>query len=202
MDAALQRGASPGGEPEEREDPRVARTRQAVHAAVHELLRRSGIESVTHQRVAEAAGVGRASVYRHWPARTDLILDALAARPPVTEWRTSGDVARDLRTELGRIREVLEESALLPQIVALIGRAEWEPELRELKLQLVDHASRPLRAALVAAVGRHDLPESIDFGLALARLAGPLFFRKLVTDEAVDDAFVDAVVDAFLGEGR
>jgi AcrR family transcriptional regulator len=79
-------------------DPRVARTRDAVVAAVRDLVQAAGIEAVTHQRVAEVAGVGRASVYRHWPDRTHLLLDALADLPAETgDWSSSGDLAADLR---------------------------------------------------------------------------------------------------------
>jgi AcrR family transcriptional regulator len=52
-------------------DPRVVRTRLAVLEAATMLLRTEGPGAVTHARVAEAAGVGRATIYRHWPDQGD-----------------------------------------------------------------------------------------------------------------------------------
>ncbi len=46
--------------------------------AARELLAREGPDAVTHQRVARQAGVGRATVYRHWPRREQLVLDTMA----------------------------------------------------------------------------------------------------------------------------
>ncbi|MFP4636411.1 MAG: TetR/AcrR family transcriptional regulator, partial [Nitriliruptoraceae bacterium] len=113
----------------------MARTREAVRQAVRSLLQRSGFEALTHQQVAAEAGVGRATVYRHWPDRTRLLLDALAGveTPDAHAWHSCGDLATDLTTALTHLRRTLSGSPLLPELVALIGRAEWDPELRKVK---------------------------------------------------------------------
>src|ERR1700720_4295664 len=58
-------------------DPRAARRREAILAAAFDLLAREGPGAITHQRVAQQAGVGRATVYRHWAAPEDLLRDVL-----------------------------------------------------------------------------------------------------------------------------
>src|SRR5258707_9044566 len=58
-------------------DPRAARSREAILAASFDLLAREGPGAITHQRVAQQAGVGRATVYRHWAAPEDLLRDVL-----------------------------------------------------------------------------------------------------------------------------
>jgi AcrR family transcriptional regulator len=74
-------------------DPRQARSRKAMLDAARELLAREGPAAVTHQRVARQAGVGRATVYRHWPRPEQLMLDTMAGvelpffRDPVTPVR-------------------------------------------------------------------------------------------------------------------
>ena len=57
----------------ERLDPRVDRTRRAVMDAVGSLIANERIDSVSHQGVAEVSGVGRATLYRHWPTPADLL---------------------------------------------------------------------------------------------------------------------------------
>src|SRR5256886_6103189 len=58
-------------------DPRAARSREAILAAAYDLLAREGPGAITHQRVAQQAGVGRATVYRHWASPEDLLRDVL-----------------------------------------------------------------------------------------------------------------------------
>src|SRR5580693_2734166 len=58
-------------------DPRATRSREAILAAAWDLLAREGPGAITHQRVAQQAGVGRATGYRHWAAPEDLLRDVL-----------------------------------------------------------------------------------------------------------------------------
>jgi AcrR family transcriptional regulator len=183
-------------------DPRVARTRDAVLDAVRVLVQRDGVEAVTHQRVATEAGIGRATVYRHWPDRTHLLLDALAEPEDPASWAGSGDLVVDLTRELGRLRRILSGSPFVPELAALIGRAEWEPELRQLEQQLLTHGTAGLRRSLQQAADRGDLPEDLDLEAALARLAGPLFYRRMLAHAPIDEAFVDDLVTAFVRAGR
>jgi AcrR family transcriptional regulator len=179
-------------------DPRVARTRDAVLTAVRTLVRRDGVEAVTHQRVAVEAGIGRATVYRHWPDRTHLLLDALAEPDDPESWTGSGDLRADLTRELGRLQRILSASPFVPELAALIGRAEWQPELRELEQQLLAHGTAGLRRSLQQAVERGELPEELALDGALAQLAGPLFYRRMLAHEPIADTFVDAVITSFV----
>jgi AcrR family transcriptional regulator len=184
--------------PPDDQDPRVVRTREAVRRAVRSLVQRSGFEALTHQQVAAEAGIGRATVYRHWPDRTQLLLDALVDVETPTGWQSSGELASDLVTELGRLQRTLTGSPLVPELVALIGRAEWEPELRDLKARLLASGTAGLRQALQAGIDRGDLGPDLELDAAIARLAGPLFYRRVLAHAPIDDAFVDAVLEAFV----
>jgi AcrR family transcriptional regulator len=199
MPAADDLHGGPGRSPEVAAvDPRVQRTREAVLDAVREIVATSGIEAVTHARVAEVAGVGRASVYRHWPDRTHLLLDALAGMSDASERVGSGDLAEDLAVELGRLREVLGSSPFVPRFVALLGRAEWEPELAELRAEMLANGTRRLRGALRDAIDREELPDDLDLDDAVAELAGPLLFQRVLAGRAVTDGFVAGVISKFV----
>lgn len=186
--------------PLEDQDPRVARTREAVRDAVRALVQRAGFEAVSHQQVAEEAGIGRATVYRHWPNRTDLLLDALADVETPREWRSSGDLATDLSRALERLQRTLGGSPLVPELVALIGRAEWDPELRETKAELLASGTAGLRRTLEAAIDRGELPTGLDVDATIARLAGPLFYRRVLAHAPLTDEFVAGIIAAFVRE--
>ena len=182
------------------EDPRVARTRDAVRDAVRSLVQRSGFEAVSHQQVAEEAGLGRATVYRHWPSRTDLLLEALAGVEEAPRpWESRGDLAADLTEGLERLRRALA-SPLVPELVALIGRAEWDLELRDTKLELLATGTAGLRRSLEAGLERGELPADLDVDATIARLAGPLLYRRVLAHAPIDDAFVATIVAGFVDE--
>ena len=107
-------------------DPRAARSREAILCAARLLLEREGPESVTHQRVAREAGVGRATVYRHWPDPGQLLHDLIneAELPyfkdpvsPVRPW---------LRRELQWVAGELASPAMAGVAVTLMHRARWD----------------------------------------------------------------------------
>lgn len=183
---------------EESTDPRVARTRDAVLDAVRTLVRQAGFEAVTHQQVAAVAGVGRATVYRHWPDRVDLLLDALGEVEAPTAWEGSGDVVEDLTRELQRLQRILSGSPLVPELVALIGRAEWQPQLQQVKASLLASGTSALRRSLEAGISRGQIRGDLDLDTAVAQLAGPLFYRRLLAHQPVGDELVAEVVASFV----
>jgi len=191
----------PQDPPRSREDvdPRVERTHQAVREAVRRLVQRAGFEAVSHQGVAAEAGIGRATVYRHWPKQTDLLLHALAEVETPDARQSSGELATDVARELARLQRAMS-SPLVPELIALIGRAEWSPELRRTQTELLATGTSGLRRALEAAIDRGELPADHDLDTAIARLAGPLFYRRVLARVPLDDAFVATVITAYLDE--
>src|SRR5713101_3839691 len=96
-------------------DPRAARSREAILAAAYDLLAREGPGAITHQRVAQQAGVGRATVYRHWAAPEDLLRDVLFS----AELPFFATPALPLRSWLhAELRQLADELAL-PAVASL-----------------------------------------------------------------------------------
>src|SRR5260221_2013877 len=92
------------------QDPRAIRSREAILQAVIDLLSDEGPAGITHQKVAERAGVGRATVYRHWPQPVDLFNDVLG-RVEFPWLEHPGGTLRDrLRHDLRRLRDDLHAS--------------------------------------------------------------------------------------------
>src|SRR3569833_2034985 len=87
------------------QDPRAVRSRDAILAAARDLLRDHGPAAVTHQRVAERAGVGRATVYRHWSNPDQLLLAAMGGTDMPFFREPSSPVREWLRGELRRLSD-------------------------------------------------------------------------------------------------
>jgi hypothetical protein len=87
-------------------------------------------------------------------------------------------------------------------VEAITHQRVAEPELRELEQQLLAHGTAGLRRSLQQAVDRGELPDDLRIDDAVARLAGPVFYRRMLAHGPIDDAFVEAVVSSFVPAPR
>jgi len=179
-------------------DPRIERTRAVCQAAVRDLLLEGGPEAITHVHVAERSGLGRATLYRHWPERSDLLLEAVRYRSEPNFGEPTGDLRADLITVLRGLRDLLADDPFAPIVATLIARAEWEPEMRLQKHELYQRGSGHIRAVLDVASRHGDIPDSLDLDMALSQLAGPIFFRRYWPDRTTTDADIEYIVDTWL----
>jgi AcrR family transcriptional regulator len=105
-------------------DARVVRTRALVRDAVRDLFEREGAGALTHQRVAERAGVSRATVYRHWPQPVDLVFEALGVAEQPLLHSSEGQPLREwLRRELMRVAADFARPVVRQFIAAIVGDA-------------------------------------------------------------------------------
>src|SRR6267154_1973952 len=167
-------------------DPRAARSREAILAAAFDLLAREGPGAITHQRVAQQAGVGRATVYRHWAAPEDLLRDVLFsaelpffATPalPLRPW---------LHAELRQLADELALPAVASLAIALMeqtrsGGAGARPHRH------ITTITKRLAAAFALAVDAGELDTAPDAALAAAQLIGPLVYRTTLQAAPVPD---------------
>ncbi|GAA2523807.1 TetR family transcriptional regulator [Winogradskya humida] len=187
-------------------DPRATRSRQAILSAARELLLDQGPAGVTHQRVAQQAGVGRATVYRHWPQAEQLLLDVmdLAGLPFFAEPRVP------LRAWFRRrLRELADELAM-PEVAAvaltLMQGAVWDEQIARQRDQFVRTLTERIAAGLALATRSGEtggeassragtVPDPHD---AAAMLVGPILYRTALQGGSVPDAFIDRLVDNVL----
>ena len=181
-----------------KEDPRFLRSRQSILSAARELLLQHGPGAVTHLQVAESAGVGRATVYRHWP-RSDLLLaEAMAtvAMPFFTTPRTPGTTARDwIRAELTAIARQLELDDVRAVTTTLANTALWDPAMNARLAQLARLIADRLAAALDQAQALGELGPHVDSRSAAALSLGPLYYRSTIEHAAIDDDLIEAALD-------
>jgi AcrR family transcriptional regulator len=182
--------------------PAAGLRRSALRSAM-KLLREEGWDAVTQARVAAASGVGRATVYRYWSDRTQLIRDAVVASLVVTPHiLPTGEFRADLIDELRYLRHYLTENDLAPVLAALVDRAEWEPDLMQVKCDLVDQGMSMVHSLVARAVADGTLRPDVDPNASVSVLAGPLLFRRLLSNEPTDDAFLAWLVDSYLESHR
>ncbi|MFT4657403.1 MAG: AcrR family transcriptional regulator [Candidatus Aldehydirespiratoraceae bacterium] len=179
-------------------DPRAIRTRQRIGAAVYRLLIEEGWDAVTHQRVAEEAGCGRYTVYRHFPERTDLLRNAGGFDQVVEADQLTGDTRADLISQLTAYRDAMNGDELPSLILSTIERAERDPEVEDLRNRLTRASSAVARAIVERAQEVGDLDPNVDPDDLLAMLGGPVSYTRLQQNRRLDDWAVERIVDSVL----
>jgi AcrR family transcriptional regulator len=181
-------------------DPRVERTRALALDAARKVLISEGWEALTQQRVADVAGIGRATVYRHWPDRVTLLREVCAAEVLTLHTPLTGDLRADLRSELASMRAELVDGGFDKVLVALTERCFREDELREVKRAIVENGTANMRRILGAGIAAGVLPPLLDVDSAVAQLVGPMLYHHLFADAVVSARDLNETVDSFLRE--
>lgn len=181
--------------------PRSERSQKAILKAAAQLLRTQGLRAMTIEGVAERAGVSKATIYRWWPSKGVLALDAFYA-----EWTAAqglepntGTLRSDLRSRLRAVARLMASERLGPALADLVAEAQSDPDLAEYSLE---HVQEPLRdqtrAIFARAVERGEIPPTTDVEAAIDLLIGPLFLRLLNKHGPLTPRFADTIVELVL----
>jgi len=181
--------------------PRSEKARLAILEAAAELLLARGLSAVSMDAVAERAGVSKATIYRWWPTKETLALDALynewAGVQPRT--RSTGTLRGDL---LGLLRPWVRLAGSRPYgrvIGALVTEAQTDPEFGEIyRSRFVEPRREQARAIFAAAIERDEIPADTKVEVAIDMLYGPLYHRLLHGHAPLTERFVRDVVDTTL----
>lgn len=179
-------------------DPRVVRSQQAALTAARELLAEGGWPGVTHVAVAARSGVGRTTLYRHWPDVHALLYDAIVQQMDEIRRVPTGDLRADLTSELNGLRLLLEDPITERGMRAILDRAPFDPALGKLKEALYQAGTSGFFAILETARAHGQLTPGTDTTTVVEQLAGPLFYRRLFAGRSIDTDYVDTIIDDVL----
>ena len=169
--------------------------RREALAAAADLIAERGVDNLTIEDVAARSGVAKTTIYRHWPTRGPLIIDAVRSCWAHLPTPDTGDLRTDLvRLFEGMVRVDLTSLAgrIMP---SLLGAAARDPELDRLTRELVEERARPVREILARAVARGELPADLDEEVALGLVVGPLLYRKVHRRQALTQQYLEACID-------
>jgi AcrR family transcriptional regulator len=180
--------------------PRSEKARSAILEAAAELLLERGLGAVSMDAVAARAGVSKATIYRWWPTKETLALDAL-----YTEWANvpsapdTGSLKGDL---LALLRPWVRQATKRPYgraIAALITEAQTNPAFqREYLERFVEPRRDQARAIFRRAIERGEIPASTKIEVVLDLLYGPVYHRLLHGHAPLNDRFIRDVIDITL----
>ena len=178
--------------------PRVERSKAAILEATLALLAEEGVGGLTVDAVAARAGVGKATVYRHWASRAELVVDAISSLITDDEAVDRGSLREDLKAIYERIGQVCSTGMLARVMPTLAEAAARDPELASVHKDFVSRRRRHLVAALERAAERGELRPGLDPSIVADLVAGPMFYKKLVHHECPDAAYAAALLELVL----
>ena len=179
--------------------PRDEQADPAILKATRELIAETGARDLRMSDVAERAGVGKATIYRRYESKEQLVTAVIAAFVSDIEIPDTGSTQADL---LALMRGAVEryarsdEGAIMPSLVDAMSR---DPELaRAVREGFLAERRAALREVVERGIERGDLSADLDHELVLDVFAGPLFYRLLVTGGPIDDQLAEGVVKLVL----
>jgi AcrR family transcriptional regulator len=175
-----------------------ARTRAILDATI-QLLAEVGFDRMTMDTVALRAKASKATIYRHWPDKTALVLDALRRRGSlVPDIADTGSLRGDLESY---IREsVAATVGIAGRLVAgLLAVASRDPELGALLAQQFHYEQLPaINAIIDRARERGEISPNVDSTIINEALPGTLIMHLVVLGLPGDEPFVHRLVDDVL----
>ena len=184
--------------PPERGRRRSERSHQAIVAATQELLVEVGYRELTIEGVAARAGVGKQTIYRWWPSRAALALEAyLAGSDAVLRPPPDGGSAREEATRvLDWLVAVLAEPIGGRVVAGLVADLQHDRDLAErFHRDVVPERRRAMLEALARGRERGEIRADADLELAVDALHGAVFYRLLLSGEPLDGDFTERLVD-------
>ncbi|MCZ6785361.1 MAG: TetR/AcrR family transcriptional regulator, partial [Proteobacteria bacterium] len=131
--------------------PRSEEAHQAILDATLELLAEVGFSAFTVEGVAQRAGVGKATIYRRWPSKLPLVVEAFGRLPALKEADT-GNLVEDLKTMLRSYLQLFNTTTMAAVLPSLAGERAHNPELSELLDPVLRGRRQPLLRALERGV--------------------------------------------------
>jgi AcrR family transcriptional regulator len=165
-------------------------------------LRERGYGSLTVEGIAARAGVGKQTIYRWWPSKADVLLEALAEKAdlhiPIPD---EGSYATDLRAFLTASFALGRKPQVIEVLRALMAEAQINPEFgARFRAGFLLRRRDALGVLVERARTRGDLPAVPRPGTAADLLFGLIWYRVLATRDPIDDAQIDELV-ALLAHG-
>lgn len=167
----------------------------AILTAAFELTRDTGFQNLTVEGIAAQAGVGKQTVYRWWPTKADVLLEALAVK---ADLHVSVVDRGSYRTELTEFLcgsfALLAFPGVTQALRSLMAEAQLDPDFaKRFREGFLERRRTALAEILDRAQARGDHPDRIPAETITDVMFGTIWYRILATDRPLGDTDVDAL---------
>ncbi len=180
--------------------PRSERAHKAILQATIELLLEQGFAEMSVEGVASRAGVGKATIYRRWPSKADLVAEAVGRLSHKTlDPVDTGSVRGDLMALAEQTFHTQEASEVTQIMLKLMSERARHPELQDAFMRRVVQPRQQVMAdVLLRGIARGELRSDVDVGLLIDLLIGVTVYRSMRAAKhlpPVDHEALERVID-------
>ncbi|MDO8210453.1 TetR/AcrR family transcriptional regulator [Conexibacter sp. CPCC 206217] len=188
-------------EPRPRGRPRSEETRLAILAAAFDVGASDDQQDFSIAGIAARAGVSKQTVYRWWPSKADVLMEALAHRADLQiSTLDRGSYADDLQSFLGETFDVLTQPGVVSASRSLMAEAQQDHAFRaRFRERFLDRRRAAFAQIVQRADARGDLPPGIDGELAADIVFGTTWYRMLTTSRPLGDTDAAALATLLSG---
>jgi AcrR family transcriptional regulator len=176
--------------------PRSPRIQQAILKAAADLVLENGFKALSIDGIAGRAGVGRMTIYRRWPNKAAIVMDAFVARvDPGTLFLPARNYIESIRLQMRTMAKAFrgKDGAL---IRALLAEAQVDPELL---VALRERWTMPRRKMAIAyfqqGIKSGFLRPDVDPNAMIDILYAPIYYRLQMGTGPLSDAYIDEIFD-------
>jgi AcrR family transcriptional regulator len=184
--------ASSGPDPARRNE----RSKQAILRATVELCLERGYDKASIEAIAKRAGVGKQTIYRWWPSKGAVVVEALNDLIGAeTDFPDSGDIVADLREQMTAVASLFSrpETAIY---TGVIGAAQSDPDLaRTITDRIVEPRIAACRVRLERAREHGEIRTDADLDVVIDLLYGALYHRLLLRPDPPSPALVTSALE-------
>ena len=159
---------------------RSPEARRAILDAAISLISERGYANVTIEAIAASAGVGKTTIYRWWPSKGELSLEAINDRVgEAIDFPDTGDIEADLRHQLLEVARVLD-GEIGVVFRGVVAEAQSTPSVGAALLDsIIEPRTRACEARLAKAVGDGQLRPDVATRMMVELIYAPLYYRVL-----------------------
>jgi AcrR family transcriptional regulator len=178
--------------------PRSEQARQAIIEATLDLFAEQGFEGVCVEAVAARAGVGKATIYRRWPNKEELLLAALGSmKSPIPE--PAGSVRDDLVAHLTVMCADKSDPRKARRYALLLGEGQKYPRLiARYKETVIGPRHDAIREIIRRGIASGELRPDADIEIALLALTGAVLAKEKAADGSLNGEFAARIVDELM----
>ena len=182
--------------------PRSERSKSAILAAVRKLLLKDGYANLTVEAVARRAGVSKATIYRWWKTKGELVLEAAEREIGIGTVPDTGNSRADMDAAIGQLIDTFTRPLASIVIFAAITTGGSDPKMAQI---FRDRYVYPWRVSAFEALERARARGHVSAGdlhFLLDVIVGTVFQRTLVMKEPMIEGLKENLLGVILGSGK
>ena len=178
--------------------PRSEKSHNAVMDATRKLLMQTSVQKLSIEAIAKKAGVGKTTIYRWWPSKSAVIMDAILSQPSYNNTlATPRNAVEAVTAQLEKLARQLKGKN--GRVVSeILGEAQSDPESLKYFTQIfLQSRYDKLYSYIEGGKQTKEFGDDINTDIAIDIVLGPIFFR-LFSGQDLDDDFIQEMIDLLL----